>query len=399
MWRSSAGMDASKGAAPKGKANKGAQQLESQMRRLQLRKDGNAEMAKALGMVDDALAIEDLDRTPCLPGEWTAELHSRVMKVLDKAEAHWDTGKKHYEDGFAEEINGKCVDVRAAIDAARDRTVHIKEAELHLQHAEEAMQSAVHLGWPWGKEKFEEAEALLSDALSEFDLAGEAGVDEESGRPRFKGTKLHKTRGRILLARKACERLRAPVELQLQQLRNSSARARPTPAPAPPQPRPLPRASRPRRAARADRSARRRQAERRLAALRALGDCGRLPVPMRVAYLGALERADGAGAEGPPGARGDAEVVACVLAMTRDAEWRVRLETVAVLARVCARGDPTVSRAIAALVDDPVANVRDGATRALVQTAGRGAALSLDTLLAKLRDPQAPRPSRPSLPY
>ena len=66
-------MDASKGAAPKGKANKGAQQLESQMRRLQLRKDGNAEMAKALGMVDDALAIEDLDRTPCLPGEWTAE--------------------------------------------------------------------------------------------------------------------------------------------------------------------------------------------------------------------------------------------------------------------------------------------------------------------------------------
>jgi len=88
---------------------------------------------------------------------------------------------------------------------------------------------------------------------------------------------------------------------------------------------------------------------------------------MRVAYLGALERADGAGPEGPPGARGDAEVVECVLAMTRDAEWRVRLETVAVLARVCAGGDPTVSRAIAALVDDPVANVRDGATRALVQ--------------------------------
>jgi hypothetical protein len=293
-------MDASKGAAPKGKANKGAQQLESQVRRLQLRKDGNAEMAKALGMVDDALAIEDLDRTPCLPGEWTAELHSRVMKVLDKAEAHWETGKKHYEDGFAEEINGKCVDVRAAIDAARDRTVHIKEAELHLQHAEEAMQSAVHLGWPWGKEKFEKAEALLNDALSEFDLAGEAGVDEESGRPRFKGTKLHKIRGRILLARKACERLRAPVELQLQQLRNSSARARPAPAPAPAplQPRPLPRAPRPRRPQRA--------AVAGGAAARSAAGAGRLRAAAGPDARGLPRRARAGGRRGPGGAAGRA---------------------------------------------------------------------------------------------
>lgn len=85
----------------------------------QYRKDGNTEMEKAGARIEEALALAERDRAPCLPGQWTEELHRGVVKILDKADLHWRTGKKHYEEGSAEEINGKCVDVEGALDAVR----------------------------------------------------------------------------------------------------------------------------------------------------------------------------------------------------------------------------------------------------------------------------------------
>ena len=79
-------------------------------------------MAKAIAQIEEALAMAERDRAPSLPGQWTEALHREVVKILQKAELHWRTGKKHYEDGYAEEINGKCVDVEAALHAVRSPT-------------------------------------------------------------------------------------------------------------------------------------------------------------------------------------------------------------------------------------------------------------------------------------
>jgi hypothetical protein len=122
--------------------------------------------------------------------------------------------------------------------------------------------------------------------------------------------------GRVVMAKKACEKLRTPVELELRQLRNSAV-------------------------------------QNRLKALAALAEKGRRPVPMRVAYLGALEVLAG-GVAREAGGLGDPEVVARVLAMADDDEWHVRLAVVASLARVCLPGEDVVVGAIAKLVVDPV---------------------------------------------
>lgn len=81
--------------------------------------------------------------------------------------------------------------VFVAVQAKR-RAKHVREGELRIQRGEDAMQAGALLGWPWGKDKFAEAEALMAEARVEFDAAGEAGVEEDTGIPKFMNSRLRK---------------------------------------------------------------------------------------------------------------------------------------------------------------------------------------------------------------
>lgn len=326
-----------------------AASLDEQMYKIQIRGDGDKHIAQVYEKLEEAKYKKSLDRIPCVPGQWTVELHSAVMQDLEEAAVLALKGHELYQSVRATDKIEVARKAQEDVEEAKYHSLRTKAAQELLKESEKSLQDATNLGWPWGREIFEKAEAMVEQARDELSLVGETGTDDDTLRPKPQEFHLKRQQWRVHTARRECQLLRAAVQIELERLhsQDSTVRAR---------------------------------------ALGSLSEFGRIPVPGKVNFFGHFEALEKEDTWRAGSGRGDVEVVEAIIAKSDDSEWVVRKAVTEALPRAATTEDPRVVQVTLRLVEDVVPFVRAVAMETVVQNSERGDRSVIAALVRRLHD-------------
>eukprot|EP00960_Hanusia_phi_P048533 759001-Hanusia_phi.AAC.7 len=320
------------------------------MRRVELRNKGDEELRHAGALEQESIEISLLDTVPCLPGQWTLQLHDKVMQKLEESRTSLDAAEAIYKQAGAKDKLASTEVLRDRLGSLKLKTVKLREWSECLAEAELEVQDAARLGLPWGEKHFVCAREKLEEAKRRLKEAGEDGPDESSGRLKPKSLILNKFDLRLLKVRRECERRRAKVSQHIQQTSNPNA-------------------------------------EKRQSAVRSLGQVGRKPVPCGVDFFGNLEELVDERRWNESEGRGDEEVVRAVECSLLDTDGQIRQLAMEGLPSVCKEDDITVMDKIASLLQDQSVHVRMKAMQTISSIAARDAVRAYQLLCDRLADP------------
>ena len=147
------------------------------MRRVELRGKGDEELARANAMVQESMEMRMMDTVPYLPGQWTLQLHERIMHRLEESGIYLDAAESTYQQAGAKDKLSSVQQVRETLAALAVKNEKLKEWHERLEEAEQEVQEAARLGMPWGAENFVRARERMEETKRHLKVAGEDGLD------------------------------------------------------------------------------------------------------------------------------------------------------------------------------------------------------------------------------